>query len=172
MQVIFKNRKRLYHLIILVQKFNQCNSDTKHFFRIVYCEGPLLEAVNLHHIYNDSKEFVDRPLREKPKVVMDAFAKRFNVSDIKSIKPKDLNDFVEQYFYNATTELKVTIWANLNILLFQECVPVDWKPNPPKIMQIQDPKLRQWALDLHGIWKTLCRTINEDVKTNPDMHSM
>jgi alpha,alpha-trehalase len=39
-------------------------------------------------------------------------------------------------------------------------------------MQIQDPKLRKWALELHGIWKDLCRTINEDVKNNPDMHSM
>jgi alpha,alpha-trehalase len=39
-------------------------------------------------------------------------------------------------------------------------------------MQIQDPKLRAWALELHEIWKTLCRRINPEVKQNKDLHSI
>lgn len=105
---------------------------------------------------------------------MDAFYAQFNKTDIKSIDKKELADFVDKYFHNTTTELKVSFVKihSIQITLFQECVPVDWKPNPPKIMRIQDPKLRQWALELHDIWKTLCRTINEDVKKYPEKHSM
>jgi alpha,alpha-trehalase len=39
----------------------------------VYCHGDILEAVQLSGIFNDSKTFVDMPMKEDPEVVNAAF---------------------------------------------------------------------------------------------------
>lgn len=44
--------------------------------------------------------------------------------------------------------------------------------NPPNIMKIQDPALREWALALNNIWKDLCREIDPQIKYELDKHSI
>ena len=40
----------------------------------VYCSGPLLEAVQMLGLYNDSKTFVDMPMLQDHEAILDAFA--------------------------------------------------------------------------------------------------
>ncbi|KAI6205118.1 Trehalase [Aphelenchoides besseyi] len=125
---------------------------------IVYCEGPLIEAVNMHRLYNDSKDYVDRPLRADPKTIMDEFYKRFP-ADVRKIDREKLNAFVEEFFFPLTSELL-------------PCTPTDWQEEPEKIMKIQDPELRSWALELNALWPTLCRIIDPKMLQERDRHSI
>jgi alpha,alpha-trehalase len=50
--------------------------------------------------------------------------------------------------------------------------PDDWKPNPSFLLQIQDKKLRNWAREIHGIWKELGRLIKTSVRLQPDLYSV
>jgi hypothetical protein len=78
------------------------------------------------------------PLKRSPKEVMDDFDKSFDYNNMSNIDRKKLSEFIDANFYQPTYEL-------------QNCTPPDWKPTPSKIMQIQDPLLRNWALDLNNI---------------------
>lgn len=68
----------------------------------VYCYGPLLETVQRADLYNDSKTFVDRPIRVDPADVLNAF----NSTNLTANSTKDeVRAFVEQYFLEAGSEL-------------------------------------------------------------------
>ncbi|KAI6186423.1 Trehalase [Aphelenchoides besseyi] len=141
----------------IIDEYDQvCSSTIPN--RIVYCGGRLIEAVNYHALYADSKDFVDSPMKYSPMEVMSAFNQTFPM-DIRKIDRNELIKFVEAYFEKPSTELI-------------ECIPPDWTPEPPEIMKIQDPTLRAWALDLNALWKTLCRRIDPKVSANIDKHSI
>lgn len=44
------------------------------------------------------------------------------------------------------------------------CDLVDWEEQPEKLLSIADPQLRQFALNVNSIWKSLCRTIKKEVR--------
>ena len=73
----------------------------------VFCSGDLLRAVTLAAIFNDSKEFVDRPLRANPMTVLQAF----------QAIPQDDATAVRQFVLNWTEE------AGLDLVKW---VPPDW----------------------------------------------
>ncbi|CAB3398279.1 unnamed protein product [Caenorhabditis bovis] len=125
----------------------------------IYCTGPILEAVNYHKLYNDSKTFVDMPMKEEPKVVLEAFKAKFGASNSSEINRDDLQKFIDQYFSAAGTELI-------------QCVPADWKEKPKKLESIQDPQLRAWAYKLNDIWKHLCREIDPNIKQHTSRYSL
>ncbi|KAI6190091.1 Trehalase [Aphelenchoides bicaudatus] len=125
----------------------------------IYCGSKLIEAVNYHALFNDSKSFVDSPLLFKPDVILDEFEREFGNLNMSEIDPEKLNEFVEKNFDKPTSELTV-------------CVPDDWHAEPKDIMKIQDPTLRDWALKLNEVWKDLCREINSTIKYELDKHSI
>lgn len=57
-----------------------------------------------------------------------------------------LSAFIGEHFLPPGTEL-------------QQCDPVDWVPYPASFHKIKDPNYRQWAYDVHGRWKSLCRRV-------------
>ena len=73
----------------------------------MFCSGDLLRAVKLAAIFNDSKEFVDRPLRANPMTVLQAF---------QAISPNDAIA-VRQFVLNWTEE------AGSDLVKW---VPPDW----------------------------------------------
>lgn len=73
----------------------------------VFCSGDLLRAVRLAAIFNDSKEFVDRPLRANSTTVLQAF---------QAIPPGDVTA-VRQFVLNWTEE------AGSDLIKW---VPPDW----------------------------------------------
>jgi len=107
----------------------------------VFCRGPLLDAVQRAHIFEDSKHFVDMPMLYDPETTLTAFAQLKNKTD-----PTILREFVEQYFTEPGTEL-------------QACQQADWLPEPKSFEKIHDPVYRQWAYSIHAKWRTLCRRV-------------
>lgn len=120
----------------------------------VFCDGPLLDAVQRAHIFPDSKHFVDMPMVYDPDTTLAAFERLPNKSDVNAIR-----EFVFQYFTDPGTEL-------------QPCQQPDWLPEPKSFDKIHDPVYRQWAYAIHAKWRTLCRRMKDDVRKNPDRYSL
>lgn len=125
----------------------------------IYCNGPILDAVNYHALYNDSKEFVDMPMKQDPLEVYNAWIAKFGNATSASLNKTDVQAFVNQYFSAAGTELV-------------SCTPDDWQEKPPKLATILDPQLREWAYKLNGIWKTLCRKIDPAIEQHNSRYSL
>lgn len=120
----------------------------------VFCRGPLLDAVQRAHIFEDSKHFVDMPMLYDPATTLKAFAQLPNKTD-----PSSLREFVSQYFTEPGTEL-------------QACQQADWIAEPKSFEKIHDPVYRQWAYSIHNKWRTLCRRMKDEVRINPDRYSL
>lgn len=46
---------------------------------------------------------------------------------------------------------------------FISCELADWRPYPNFLEKISDANYKQWAVDLHGLWKENCRQMIDDV---------
>ncbi|KAE9553557.1 hypothetical protein FO519_003250 [Halicephalobus sp. NKZ332] len=135
---------------------NTCDEDNSQNW-FIYCSGRLLEAAMDLHLYNDSKTFVDKPMKQPATIVQEAFEARFPAG--RTIQKAELQSFIDEYFDEEGHEL-------------QDCVLPDWVSNPPLLTNIKDSTLQKWALDIHGIWKKLCRSMNRDVAQRPDQYSL
>uniref|UniRef100_A0A7I4YT85 Trehalase n=1 Tax=Haemonchus contortus TaxID=6289 RepID=A0A7I4YT85_HAECO len=125
----------------------------------IYCNGTLLMAVNYHELFNDSKTFVDMPMRYDPDYVLRQFNNEFSNVSIENINRTKLKVFINEHFSPAGSEM-------------MSCTPMDWHPQPAKLMTIADPQLREWALKLNAIWLTLCRKIDPDIERDNARHSI
>ncbi|KAJ1820520.1 hypothetical protein LPJ56_003417, partial [Coemansia sp. RSA 2599] len=108
----------------------------------IYCDGPLLRAVQLAGVFDSDKTFVDMPTRKPVDKVVDEFHKLpLNASRAQ------LSQFVEENFYPAGSDVV-------------EVELEDWNDNPPFLKGITDPVLRGYGMSLHNQWKTLGRKRN------------
>ncbi|VDI30626.1 alpha,alpha-trehalase [Mytilus galloprovincialis] len=119
----------------------------------IYCDGPLLHAIQMAKIFPDGKTFVDMSMKENPDVIISAFNNLTNQSRT------TLKNFVSQYFTGPGEELET--WA-----------PTDYVKLPLFLNDIKDPQLKDFGWDLCRIWKDLGRKVKDDVKLNPDRYSM
>jgi alpha,alpha-trehalase len=119
----------------------------------IYCEGPVLNAVQLSQIYNDSKTFVDMPMRFDPNVTLAAFNALADPSDL-----SQLRQYLDAYFLPAGSDLA-------------EWVPTDFTDSPAFLTTITDMDYQSWASDLNQLWLILGRQVNESVHENPQRHS-
>jgi len=121
----------------------------------IYCDGPILQAVQDAKIYPDSKYFVDMPLKIDPVRTLRDFYELGNNTH----NPEILKKFVEDHFDPPGNELI-------------EVYPHDWVPFPTSFQKIEDYKLRRWALHLHRIWRDLCRKVKDDVRQHQELYSL
>ncbi len=118
----------------------------------VYCEGPLLHAVQLSGIFKDSKTFVDMPLIYGPKETLSAF-------DLVNVNNKTAMEvFLNDYFLPAGSDL-------------DSWVPADFTTTPDLLNRVKDPSFYTWASDLNNLWLVLGRQVNESVLEHPEKHS-
>ena len=110
------------------------------FSSAIFCSGDLLDRVQREAIFNDSKEYVDRPLKSDPSTILQAFS---NISDNSS---STLKSFVLNWTNEAGTDL-------------QGWVPVDWVESPVFVAAIKSSELQQWAKELNALWKNLSRRV-------------
>lgn len=118
----------------------------------VYCYGDILAAVQQSGIYNDSKTFVDMPMRADPEAVNAAF------EGIDSSDEAQLRLFLDTYFDPAGSDL-------------DEWLPPDLQEQPAFLSYIQDPVLRAWGSELNQLWRALGREVAASVAENPQRHS-
>lgn len=121
----------------------------------IYCNGPILRAVQDAHLFPDSKYFVDMPLKNDPVTTLKDF---YDLGD----RVKDravLQKFVDEHFDPPGFELV-------------EWYPEDWVAFPSSFLKIEDYHLRRWALHLHRIWRDLCRRVKDDVRQHQELYSL
>jgi alpha,alpha-trehalase len=121
---------------------------------MIYCEGSVLQSVQLSGIFNDSKTFVDMPMIYEPEVVME----NYNLIPDKS-NVSQLQDFLNNNFLDAGEDLLT--W-----------IPLDYQEYPPLYSQIPDTyPYKTWFLDINNLWPTLGRVVSDEVTDHPEMHS-
>ena len=118
----------------------------------IYCTGEILRSIQLAQIFNDSKTFVDMPIKTSVPDVELAYAALTNKSD-----PVELAKLVENNFLKAGWELEVVN-------------ATDWVPNPRFLSNITDQKLKTFARSVHNIWNHLIRRFNTGLLC-PDCYS-
>ncbi|CAL7933083.1 unnamed protein product [Xylocopa violacea] len=123
----------------------------------IYCTGELLKTIQLSGIYKDSKTFVDLHQKHDPDVTISNFYKLMNATDNKPSQSQ-LIQYVNDNFMSSNELVNWTL--------------PDWTENPSILKRISEPKFREWARHLNGIWKELARKISQDVAENPDRHSL
>ncbi|KAK6754172.1 hypothetical protein RB195_013276 [Necator americanus] len=134
---------------------DRSNSNNSH----IYCNSTLLMAVNYHELYNDSKTFVDMPMKNDPDYVLEKFNEEFSNISVEAINRTKLQQFVDTYFSPPGSEML-------------PCTPEDWNPQPAKLMSIVDPQLREWALKLNAIWRSLCKKIDPAIENSSSRYSL
>jgi hypothetical protein len=102
----------------------------------VFCEGPVLQAIQTAKIWNDSKTFVDCPLTVDPSDAIAAFDAQFGGS---TPTRDELIAFVAEYFTPAGQDTYP--W-----------VPDDFIWFPPVLTSLKNETLRSWALGLNDLW--------------------
>ena len=120
----------------------------------VYCNDDILSVVQLSGIFNDSKTFVDMPIKTSVDAVLSAFQALPS-----SPSQRDIISFVFDNFEYPGSD--VNTWT-----------PNDWSSTPPALAQILDQQLSDWAYNLNDIWKQLGRTTSAEVQDFPDQHSI
>ena len=119
---------------------------------LIFCNGPILHAIQTARLFNESKTFVDMPLLDKPENILNAF-----VDLPQNHTREDLLDFVNKYFAPSGSDMMLV-------------EPSDWKHNPQIISDFKDNKLEDWVEYLHGKWKLLLRVFNH-TECGSDCHS-
>lgn len=119
----------------------------------MFCGGPILDAVQRSHLFEDSKTFVDMPMNKDPEDILDAFATLEHPE-----VPAVMQAFLDEHFMEAGHEL-------------QEWTPSDFVKNPRHLMAIANDTLRGWALDLNKLWATLGRIQSPNVQAAPQRYS-
>ncbi|PIO77801.1 alpha,alpha-trehalase [Teladorsagia circumcincta] len=127
---------------------------------MVYCSGKLLQAVMATKLYNDSKTFVDQPMKEgrTGSQIISDFERQFP-QPVSQISREDVKRFVDENFDKEGQEL-------------QSCTLSDWTRYPAHFKVIKDNNLRLFALNLNAIWKELCREMKPAVKDSPERFSL
>jgi alpha,alpha-trehalase len=117
----------------------------------IFCKGDVLHYVQISGIFNDSKTFVDMPMKVDPEEILDAF------NLLPNYDKTTMLDFVNTYFLPAGSDLN-------------DWIPNDYTINPSFLDNIPDP-YNNWASDLNKLWLELGRELNSSVLENPQRHS-
>lgn len=119
----------------------------------IYCDGPMLHAIQMAKLFPDGKTFVDMSLKDNPDTIIMAFNSLLNHSR------ETLKRFVSQYFSGPGEELEH--WE-----------PPDFVKLPSFLNNVKDPVFKDFGWDLCRIWKDLGRKVKKDVSVHPDKYSM
>eukprot|EP00611_Tribonema_gayanum_P022972 TRINITY_DN4729_c0_g1_i2.p1 TRINITY_DN4729_c0_g1~~TRINITY_DN4729_c0_g1_i2.p1 ORF type:complete len:589 (-),score=111.45 TRINITY_DN4729_c0_g1_i2:110-1876(-) len=122
----------------------------------LFCEGPLLHAVQAMGVFKDSKTFVDMPAKADPEHILKAFSQ---LAEDDKTSVQALTAFVATHFDDVGADLLPHS-------------PADFVVDLPFITTIRQPDMARWAAALHALWPGLTRQVSPDVKANPQRHSL
>jgi alpha,alpha-trehalase len=124
----------------------------------IYCEGPILHAVQMADLFNDSKVFVDLPLKFSPDIVLSNFAAlNWNSS---TSPATDLLKFVTDNFGPVDSDL--LRWT-----------PPDWEAAPSFLKRLShNDEYLSFAKSVHQLWLSLGREAVPMVKAMPERYSL
>jgi alpha,alpha-trehalase len=135
---------------VLLQSEPSCDSK-------IYCQGKLLDYVQMSQIFEDSKTFVDMSMKKSEEEILQDFDQLLQESD-ENPSEDQIRQFVDEHF-EKSHEL-------------QDWTPPDYKDNPKFLSEIQDEEMRDYAQNLVKIWPTLTRKVKDEVKNSPETFSL
>ena len=103
----------------------------------IYCYGSILETIQLSGIYNDSKTFVDMPMKFDPAQV------QVNFDALPNTDVATLQTFLENNFLEEGSDL-------------QTWIPSDFSEDPAFLESITSETIREWASDINQLWLKVC----------------
>lgn len=107
----------------------------------------------------DPKFYIDLPLRFSLLQTRKAF-RELCLLQSNSLSPDHLTAFINEYFDDPGSDL----------MLYS---PQDFMAEPEGFLPgVQHPEIRGWSLQVHALWKELCRKVSEDVKNRADQHTL
>lgn len=119
----------------------------------IYCPGPILQAVQLSGLFNDSKEFVDRSTLKPVEEVVAAFAALGDGSG-GNVTYGQLQTFLDDNFAEVGGDL---VAADLG---------EEFVPDPTFLTNVTDEVVRLWITQVHSYWPSLARTTNSTATTD------
>ncbi|XP_973891.2 trehalase [Tribolium castaneum] len=123
----------------------------------IYCQGKLLDTIQMARLFDDSKTFVDMALKNSEETVLENFDKLLQDTDNNPSKD-DLEQFLEENFENREE--------------LEEWSPEDYTESPKFLEKIQDKGLKQFAQELVKLWPKFGRKMSPEVGQNPTKHSL
>uniref|UniRef100_A0A914ZPB4 Trehalase n=1 Tax=Parascaris univalens TaxID=6257 RepID=A0A914ZPB4_PARUN len=127
----------------------------------MYCQGKVLHTVAMLNIFKDSKTFVDKPMKRDPEEINADFKAHFSHT-ITTNDREAVRSFVEENFGTEGDDLSECANGTMS----------DWVDDPEYLISIDDNEMRRFALEIHALWKKLCRTIKNEVKEYPQRYSL
>ncbi|KAE9466241.1 hypothetical protein C3L33_01858, partial [Rhododendron williamsianum] len=127
---------------------------------ITFLERLQLTALNTFGSKNyDPKHYVDLSLKHNLSETQLAFDD-LPKSSTGSVSGVDLNGFITSYFNGAGEDL---VYAELP----------DFVPEPEGFLPaVENPVVREWALEVHKLWKNLSRRVDAGVFEHPELHTL
>jgi alpha,alpha-trehalase len=129
----------------------------------IYCRGPLLHTVQMAGVFSDSKHFVDMPIKTNScafDVLVDFERRELSLTSFApDQRPEShvtaLRAFLNEHFDAPGSDLLPV-------------TPVDFvdASEPPRLAAIRDPALREWAMALHRLWRSLGRVPHPRVQSS------
>ncbi|GBG77617.1 hypothetical protein CBR_g24063 [Chara braunii] len=120
----------------------------------------ILQAVHDARIFDDAKTIIDMPLNAPLEEILEAFSRLPVADDGRSVCVGSLKSFLEEHFSPAGSDL-------------QPCRPADYVEDPVDFLpDVEDERVRKWALDIHRFWLRLCRRVSDRVRIAPLQHTL
>ncbi|XP_024028556.1 trehalase isoform X2 [Morus notabilis] len=145
---------------------SRCNSDSGPVIAttplVTFLQRLQETALNTYGKSNfDPKLYVDLSLKSKLSFTESAFDRLPRGSDHHgSVSAEDLREFLREYFEGAGEDL---VYVK----------PEDFVPEPEGFLpKVKNEQVRNWALEVHSLWKNLSRKVSDEVLKNPALHTL
>lgn len=127
------------------------------------------QQVMSNYLYNDSKTFVDLPLKYDPAVVLAKFNATFpdGRKQFDKAEKEKLKEFLAENFYPES--VTVNLQDSVELL---KCAPAGYKSNVKTINDLKGDLNKEFGKALNDKWKELCRQVKDEVRQNPQRFSL
>lgn len=107
----------------------------------------------------DPKLYVDLSLKFDLPIAKQAF-NNLPRTENGSVLPSDLNDFLKKFMNGSEKDLEYV-------------EPIDYVAKPDGFLpKVVHQGVRDWALEVHSLWKTLSRKVSDQVLEHPELHTL
>lgn len=149
--------RRLLALLTVLLVKSCASSATQSCKSLIYCQGKLLDTVQMARIFNDSKSFVDMRMRRPQDEILRRFDELMKATSNEPSR-EQLEGFVGENFEEGNE--------------IEEWNPKDYNSQPGFLKKIDDVVVRDFARNLVHLWPVLARKVRPEVKENEDRYSM
>lgn len=148
-------------MLLSTRRFVSSSASGSAATRAIFCDGPILAAMQSQGIAsaNDSKAFVDQPLRSSAAAVLRSWHEGCGRAGAPPPSRASLAAFLAEHFDPAGSDL-------VNVR------PADWHADASFLKRISNASVREFAKHVHGLWPALGRRTSSSVSAQPDRHTL